>query len=142
MNRVFVLRTTWLTDQIVEMLKRLLGALGLELQLVEPDELDEVVAACVPEDVLLVMIDRLLDEDAPGCEAIVRVAGSGARVVGVWPPNHVGGDVPAILQRRAAGLVTCDAKGLGELLRSPGESVWLKPDGGSRADQPLKRGGC
>jgi hypothetical protein len=143
MTKVFVLLTTWLTPQLLEMLERFLAELGFELVLLRPTDDEDELGELASNDVLLVLIDDALDQDDSLCGTIGKAAGKGAIVVGVWPPGRSDPTLPSILKRNAAGgLVTCQKDALEALLRGPAGETWLQPGGQSRPKQDLKRGGC
>ena len=138
MKKIYVLRVPWLTDAIVEVLRRILQALGFELVLLSPEAAGEVE----PDDTVLVAIDDALDGDAETCGGIEGVLSRGASVVGVWPLGQTGATLPVILGRVGSGSTTCTEDGIRQVVDTAGDEVWLEPGGQPMAERPLKRGGC
>ena len=140
MKKLCVLRVPWLTEAVIELLRRILQALGFEMVLLEPEE----VGAVTPDDTVLVIIDGALDGDADICNGLEGVLSRGAQVVGVWPPGADAGTLPTIIGRRGSGVTTCDEPGMRELVdvTRSGSEAWIQPGGQPMPERPLKRGGC
>lgn len=140
MKKLHVLRVPWLTEAILDLLRRILGALGIELVVLDPEE----AGAILPDDTVLVLMDDALDGELESCAGIDAALSRGAQVVGLWPPGLARGALPAIIGRRGSGATTCDEPGLRELVGASanGGETWVAPGGQSMPERPLKRGGC
>jgi hypothetical protein len=142
MNRVLLIKTSWLTPELVELLRRLLSELGFQVELLDAKQEEVIGADLAPGDVLMVVIDDALDQDVPACRVISESVRRGVRTIGVWPPGRSDSHLPTILNRTASGTVPCHRDALATSLRDTGGQAWLEPDGKSRPEQPMKRGGC
>jgi hypothetical protein len=135
LKKLHVLRVPWLTEAVLELLRRNLEALGIELVVLEPEE----VGAIVPDDTVLVLINDALESSPESCAGIEDALSRGARVIGLWPPGQAGGTLPAIIGRRGTGTTTCDGPGLRELVDASetGGETWLAPGGQSMPERLL-----
>ena len=138
MMKVCVLRTPWLTQAIIDALRRILQALGLELVIVEAEKIQAVTS----DQIVLVVIDEALDDDAEVCAGIEGALSRGGSVIGVWPPGSASGILPSIIGRKGTGVTTCDEQGMRNVTDRSSDEVWLGPGGQSLPERVLKRGGC
>jgi hypothetical protein len=140
--RCFIINTKWLTFEIIEILKQMFATFSLQLELLDLDHEGLIGLDLDSKDLVFVLIDPMLDRNEQACQAINQAASKGVRVVGIWPLAQPDMRVPAILDKKGSGAVTCDRSGFESLLGSSATGVWLEPGGNVRPEQQLKRGGC
>jgi hypothetical protein len=135
-----------LTEDEKAALVALLEEAGCEL-FVETEADEEVSLAPEEEhrqdvEVVVVLITPACSGNHGLASTARRLAGSGGRLIGIWPKGEINGQVPEALNKYGADVVSWDPVKIARAIGQTEPALWETPQGSPRPEPPTERNRC